>query len=103
VNPWTQGTATYLCDRDDSRLALSTKRWLPSFGHRGQELLTDLPIRELRKVFTPRIKRLVDVNKGDGSYISSFLKFVFVNCDSMHHLWLPQRLIDHLMTSPGVP
>jgi hypothetical protein len=37
---------------------------------RLQELLIDIPIRELCKVFTVWIKRLVDVNKGDGSYIS---------------------------------
>jgi hypothetical protein len=35
-----------------------------------QELLNDTPIRELRKVFAGWIKRLVDVSKGDRSYIS---------------------------------
>jgi hypothetical protein len=38
--------------------------------YRLQELLNDIPIRELRKVFTAWIKRLVDVSKGDGSHIS---------------------------------
>jgi hypothetical protein len=48
--------------------------------YRLQELLNDILIRELRKVFTSWIKRLVDVSKGNGSYISSFLNFTFVNC-----------------------
>jgi hypothetical protein len=38
--------------------------------YRLQDLLNDIPIRELRTVFTAWIKRLVDVSKGDGSYIS---------------------------------
>jgi hypothetical protein len=38
--------------------------------YRLQELLNDIPIRELRKVLTAWIKRLVDASKGDGSYIS---------------------------------
>jgi hypothetical protein len=38
--------------------------------YRLQELLNDIPIRELRKVFTGWIKRLADVSKGDGSSIS---------------------------------
>jgi hypothetical protein len=38
--------------------------------YRLQELLNDIPIRELCKVFTARIKRFVDASKGNGSYIS---------------------------------
>jgi hypothetical protein len=38
--------------------------------YRLQGLLDDIPIHELRKVFTAWIKRLVDVSKGDGNYIS---------------------------------
>jgi hypothetical protein len=36
---------------------------------RLQEFLNDIPIRELRNVFTACIKRLVDISKGDGSPI----------------------------------
>jgi hypothetical protein len=35
-----------------------------------QEVLNDIPNRELRTVFTAWIKRLFDVSKGDGSSIS---------------------------------
>jgi hypothetical protein len=38
--------------------------------YRLQEPLNHIPIRELRTVFTAWIKRLVDVSKGNGSYIS---------------------------------
>jgi hypothetical protein len=38
--------------------------------YRLQRLLNDNPIRELRKVFTTWIKRLVNLRKRDGSYIS---------------------------------
>jgi hypothetical protein len=63
--------------------------------YRLQELLNDIPIRELRKVFTAWIKRLVDASKRDGSYGSQFRNFPFVNCRSMHQICLPQRLINH--------
>jgi hypothetical protein len=38
--------------------------------YRLRELLNRIPVRELRKVFDPWIKRLMAVNRGDGSYIS---------------------------------
>jgi hypothetical protein len=38
--------------------------------YRLEELLNEVPIHELRKVFTAWIKRLIDVNNGNGSYIS---------------------------------
>jgi hypothetical protein len=38
--------------------------------YRLQERLNDITVRELHKVFTAWIKRLVDVRKGDESYIS---------------------------------
>jgi hypothetical protein len=38
--------------------------------YRLQELLNDILIRELRKVFTVWVKRLIDVSKGDGSCIA---------------------------------
>jgi hypothetical protein len=37
--------------------------------YRLQERLSDIPIRELRNVFNAWIKRLIDVSKGDGSYM----------------------------------
>jgi hypothetical protein len=43
--------------------------------YRLQELLNDIPIRELCKIFTAWIKRLVDMSKGDGSDIYQFPKF----------------------------
>jgi hypothetical protein len=59
--------------------------------HRLQELLNGIPIGELRKAFTVWIKRLLDLSKGDGSYISELLNFTFVNCRSMHQVWPRQR------------
>jgi hypothetical protein len=40
------------------------------FFYRLRELLSDIPIRELHKVLTAWMKRLVDVSQGDGSYMS---------------------------------
>jgi hypothetical protein len=38
--------------------------------YRLQAVLNDIPIRELHKVFTAWIKRVVDLSQGDGRYIS---------------------------------
>jgi hypothetical protein len=38
--------------------------------YRLRELLNEIPVRELRKVFGTWIKRLMAVTRGDGSYIS---------------------------------
>jgi hypothetical protein len=38
--------------------------------YRLRELLNELPVRELRKVFDTWLKRLTAVTQGDGSYIS---------------------------------
>jgi hypothetical protein len=37
---------------------------------RLRELLNEIPVRELRKIFDPWIKRFTAVAQGDGSYIS---------------------------------
>jgi hypothetical protein len=57
--------------------------------YRLQELLNDIPIRELRKVSTAWVKRFVDVSERNGNYMSYSLNFTFVNCRSMHRVWLP--------------
>jgi hypothetical protein len=38
--------------------------------YRLRELLNEIPVRELRKVFDTWIKRLMDVTQRDGSYVS---------------------------------
>jgi hypothetical protein len=40
------------------------------FFYRLPELLNEIPVRELKKVFDTWTKRLMAVTRGDGSYIS---------------------------------
>jgi hypothetical protein len=62
--------------------------------YRLRKLLNEIPVRELRKVFDSWIKRLTAVIRGDGSYISWWIKLLLGSSTFNLDVQLAQRLID---------
>jgi hypothetical protein len=66
-----------------------------------RELLNEIPVRELRKVFDTWIKRLTAVTRGDGSYISWGIKLLSGSPTFNLEVQLGQRLIDQTISGLG--